>query len=324
MMRRDQTLNDDILLEPGVAPELVFSGAFYTQGPAEGTDGRIYFCDVTATFRSGMAAGNIWVFDPATFDCRILRSPSGMASSIKFDAAGRMLVATGADFGSRAIIRTDLHTGRSHLVAALHGGRPFNAPSDLVIDRNQRIYFTDPRYFGHEPIEQPVFGVYRIDTDGTVSLILADVSKPKSIDLSPDQKTLYVVEHDIRMLDRRLPATVPMRDVGDMRILAYDLDDGVPSRQRVFVDYNGEKGADGITVDAKGNIYAAVQSRTRPGLRVYSPSGEPLAEVELPQVPSNCTLVAQSWGSYLYITAGSGLYRIKTRIAPISPTREMQ
>ena len=83
-----------------------------------------------------------------------------------------------------------------------------------------------------------------------------------------------MVEHDIRILDRRHGA-VPTRDKGEMRILADDLEDGVAANQRVLVDYGDEKGADGIAVDNAGNIYAAVQSATRPGVRVYNPSRPP-------------------------------------------------
>ena len=299
----------------GAKVERVFAEGFYTEGPAEGPDGRIYFCDITPTFLSGMAAGNIWAFNPATSATGLVRSPSGMASGIKFDADGRMVIAGGADFGCRSVIRTDLASGRSHILAGLYTGRPFNAPNDLVIDRQGHIYFTDPRYFGHEPIEQPVFGVYRIDPDGTVQLILADVSKPNGIDMSPDQRILYVVEHDIRILDRRHGA-VPTRDKGEMRILADDLEDGVAANQRVLVDYGDEKGADGIAVDNAGNIYAAVQSATRPGVRVYNPSGLSLAEIATPETPSNVALMARNGRTWLYITASTGLYRVETRIPP--------
>lgn len=299
----------------GAKIERVFAEGFYTEGPAEGPDGRIYFCDITPTFLSDMAAGNIWAFNPDTGATDLVRSPSGMASGIKFDAAGRMVIACGADFGCRSIIRTDLASGRSHILAGLYNGRPFNAPNDLAIDRQGRIYFTDPRYFGHEPIEQPVFGVYRIDPDGTVQLILADVSKPNGIDISPDQRILYVVEHDIRILDRRL-GSAPTRDKGEMRILAYDLEDGVAANQRVLVDYGDEKGADGIAVDNAGNIYAAVQSNTRPSVRVYTPAGLPLAAIETPETPSNVALIARNGRTWLYITASTGLYRVETQIAP--------
>jgi gluconolactonase len=301
------------IVTPGAEIEKVFGEGFYTEGPAEGPDGRIYFCDITPTFRSEMAAGNIWAYDPAGGRSQIFRSPSGMASGVKFDSQGRMVIAGGADFGCRSIIRTNLQSGRSHILAGLYNGRPFNAPNDLVIDRHGAIYFTDPRYFGHEPIEQPVFGVYRIDPDGGVHLILADISKPNGIDLSPDQNVLYVVEHDIRVLDRRY-APVPSRHIGDMRILAYDLEYGAASNQRVLVDYHGEKGADGIAVDLAGNIYAAVQSAERPGVRVYNSAGVQIAEMGVPEIPSNLTLVTRKGTTTLYITASKSLYRLSTQI----------
>lgn len=300
----------------GARLEKLFGDAFWAEGPALGPDGRVYFCDITTTFRTGMAAGNLWVFDPNTNATTIFRSPSGMASGIKFDDRGRMVVAGGADHGMRSVIRTDLESGRSQILAGSYGGRSFNAPNDLVIDRGGRIYFTDPRYFGHEPIEQPVFGVYRIDPDLSVHLLLADVSKPNGIDISPDGKTLYVVEHDIRILDRRI-SNVPVRDMGEMRILAYDLaPDGSATNQRVFVDYGAEKGADGIAIDAEGNVYAAVMSKSRPGIRIYAPSGDEIAYIPTPETPANCTLVPRSHGADLYVTATTGLYRIATRIPP--------
>jgi gluconolactonase len=312
-VKPDPESPEDPILFPGTTLESLFDGGFYTEGPAVGPDGRIYFCDITPTFLSNMAAGNIWAYDPTDGSTALIRSPSGMASGIQFDAAGRMVIAGGADFGCRAIIRTDLKTGRSHILAGLYHGKPFNSPNDLVIDRGGRIYFTDPRYFGHEPIEQPVFGVYRMDPDGSVQLLLADVSKPNGIELSPDEKTLYVVEHDIRILDRRF-SDVPIRDSGEMRILAYDLKEGVARNQRTLVDYGAEKGADGIAVDSAGNIYAAVQSRQRPGIRIYSARGDLITAIELPAAPSNVALCTRNKQTYLYITAANGLYRLATRV----------
>ena len=87
-------------------------------------------------------------------------------------------------------------TGKSDIIAGLYEGKPFNSPNDLTIDEQGRIYFTDPRYVGHEPVEQPVMGVYRIDTDGSVHLVIADSGKPNGIAVSPDQKTLYVGSND--------------------------------------------------------------------------------------------------------------------------------
>jgi gluconolactonase len=301
------------IVAPGAVLERLFGGGFWTEGPAVGPDGRIYFCDITMTFATGMEAGNIWVFDPASRKTSIFRSPSGMAAGIKFDREGRMIVTQGADFGARSVIRTDLKTGKTTIIAGLYKGRPFNAPNDLDIDDHGRIYFTDPRYLGYEPIEQPVFGVYRIDTDDSVHLILADVAKPNGIAVSPDQKTLYIAENDFLLTDRRIEK-VPQRN-GFMRLLAYDLaPDGTASNQRVLADYGKEAGPDGLAVDVKGNVYAAVGAASRRGIRVYTPAGQEIAYIPVPDesAVTNVALATRDGRTYLYITAKKGLYRIET------------
>ena len=147
------------ILRPGAAVEQVFTGSFWAEGPAFGPDGMNYFCDITMTFRTGRAAGNIVRHDLRTGETTVFRSPSGMAAGIEFGSRSRMLCTCGADFGSRGVVRTDMTTGRSTILAGLHNGRPFNAPNDLDIDDQDRVSFTDPRYLGHEPFERPVFGV---------------------------------------------------------------------------------------------------------------------------------------------------------------------
>lgn len=297
------------ILRPGARVERVFDGSFWAEGPALGPDGMVYFCDITMTFRTCNAAGNIFRHDPRTGETTVFRSPSGMAAGIKFDSLGRMICTCGADFGSRCVIRTDMRTGRSAILAGLYGGRPFNAPNDLDIDDRDRVYFTDPRYFGHEPVEQPVFGVYRIDTDDVVSLVLADVARPNGIAVGPGGRSLFVVEHDFLRADRRI-ADVPVRN-GPMRLLRYDLSkDGVPSDQQVFVDYGDESGADGIAFDAAGRLYAAVRSAVRPGVRVYDPDGREVAEIVVPETPTNIAFVPGPDGPWLYIAAERGLYRV--------------
>jgi gluconolactonase len=160
-----------------------------------------------------------------------------------------------------------------------------------------------------------VFGVYRVDPDGTVALIAADVSKPNGIALSADEKTLYVAENDIGMLDVRVRQSGLPTRLGAMRILAYDLDGaGKVSNPRVFVDYGNQAGADGIIVDRDGNIYAAVQMAKGYGVRVYNPSGTEIAALPTPIRPTNVTLATRNGKTSLYITAGTTLYRIATTV----------
>jgi gluconolactonase len=109
--------------------------------------------------------------------------------------------AKGADFGGRRIIRTNMKTGVAEIIAGLYNGKPFNAPNDISIDVQGRIYFSDPRYLGREPVMLGAMAVYRIDPDGSVHRILADAGKPNGVAVSPDQKSLYVVSNDNGALD---------------------------------------------------------------------------------------------------------------------------
>lgn len=310
--------NPGPIFAPNAQLETLFDKGFWLEGPAAAPDGKIYVSDITMTFRTDMTAGRIWSYDPATGRIALFRSPSGMANGIKFDASGGMIVAQGADFGGRAVMRIDMESGQARILAGLYRGRPFNAPNDLDIDGQQRIYFTDPRYFGHEPIEQPVNGVYRIEPDGSVKLVLADIARPNGIAFAPDGRTLYVAEHDFLLADRRIDS-VPQR-LGAMNLLAYDVDaNGMPSGRRVLVAYVGEQGADGIAVDAAGNIYAAVFSANRPGVRVYNPQGDEIAYLPTPNRPTNVELASHGGKTHLYITAAAHLYRAEVLTRPRGP-----
>src|SRR5262249_12827208 len=149
-------------------------------------------------------------------------------------------------------------------------GRRLNSPNDITIDEKGRIYFSDPRYLGHEPIDQPVQAVYRIDTDGTLSRIITDAGKPNGVCVSPDQKTLYVVSNDNGHwgIDR-FPKDAPARK-GLMALLAYDLaSDGSAKFRKILVNYAPQDGPDGLCADKEGNLYVAVRDETRPGICVY-------------------------------------------------------
>jgi len=301
---------DPSIVAPGATLERLFGDGFFTEGPAQAPDGSVYFSDITFVRTSGYQAGHIWRWDPRTKATAVFRSPSGMSNGMVFDAQGRLVVAEGAGFGGRRITRTDMKTGKSVIVAGLFNGHPFNSPNDLVLDARGRIYFTDPRYSGWEPIEQPVQGVYRIDLDGRVSLIVANAGKPNGIAVSPDQATLYVAAHDDGAFGELAPETPAAP--GRMALLAYDLaPDGSAKFRRTVVDFS-PAGPDGIGVDRDGNIYCAVQGE-RQGIRVYSPAGKELAYIPTPESPTN---VKFGWAGgpdaqTLFITAGKSLYRVR-------------
>ena len=305
------------IVPAGAKVEKIFdAGVVLTEGVAVAPDGTVYFSDITFSHVSkdkngAIEAGHIWKFDPKTLKATIFRSPSGMSNGIKFDAKGDMIVAEGADFGGRRVIRTDMKTGKSYIIAGLFEGRRFNSPNDITIDEKGRIYFSDPRYLGHEPIEQPVQAVYRIDTDGSIHRIITDAGKPNGVCISPDQKTLYVVSNDNGTTGiGRLPADVPTHK-GQMALLAYDLAaDGSAKFRKVFANYAPQDGPDGLCSDVEGNLYVAVRDETRPGIYVYSPMGKELAYIKT-EIPTNVGFGRGAESSTLYITAGKSLYRIR-------------
>ncbi len=284
-------------------PVKVFDGGFFTEGPAVGKDGCVYFSDQTFTSETDMEAGIIWKYDPRKDTTVVFRSPSGMSNGILFDQKGSMIVCEGADFGGRMIIRTDMTTGISKIIAGLYNGKPFNSPNDLTTDRKGQIYFTDPRYTGHESVDQPVMGVYKIEADNNIKLIIDDIPMPNGIALSPDEKTLYVgcnYEGD----ENNKPVSA---------IYSYNIsNDASITLNKELIRLKEDAGPDGIKTDSRGKIFVAVRDEENPQIKIYESNGNLIDSLSLPEVPSNLAFTPS--GSELYISAGSSLYHIPLNI----------
>src|SRR5439155_22063403 len=132
----------------------------FTEGPAYGPGGKVYFSDI---------GNRIMVFDPATGKTAVFRDPSGRANGLDFDAKGRLVACEGANTGGNRRITITEKDGTVRVLADKWQGKRFNSPNDLTIDTKGRVYFTDPRYVGDEPRELDNESVYRINADGTVT-----------------------------------------------------------------------------------------------------------------------------------------------------------
>ncbi len=311
---------DPSFIPPDSTLELLVNGKdlgiIFTEGAAVSCDGKVYFSDITFTAvsktpRGGLLAGVIWMYDPDTKETQVFRSPSGMSNGIKFDADCNMINAEGADYGGRRIIRTNMQTGVAEVIAGLYDGKPFNAPNDITIDEADRIYFSDPRYLGHEPVMQATMAVYRIDTDGTVHRVITDAGKPNGVAISPDQKTLYVVSNDNGALDFTRLGEGEGSYKGRMALLAYDVSpDGSAKFRKELVNYLPEDGPDGLVMDTEGNLWVAARDASRPGIYAYTPDGEEKAYIPTP-IPTNVGFGRGNKSNILYITAANNLYQIK-------------
>jgi gluconolactonase len=75
-----------------------------------------------------------------------------------------------------------------------------------------------------------------------------------------------------------------------------------------------DTGADGITLDVKGNVYIT----TNLGVQIFSPAGSALGLISFPEQPANVTFAGADRKT-MYVTARTGLYRITMPIPGLAP-----
>lgn len=263
----------------------VAGGCKFTEGPAFSPTGDLFFSDIENNRIMKLdAAGTVKEF----------RRPSGRANGIVFDHQGRLVMCQGGGpGGGRKVARLE-KDGSETTLAASYGGKKLIAPNDLCIDRRGRIYFTDP-YYGPPAVKsQPTSGVYIIDSAGKVRLLLKDLLKPNGIVMALDGRHLYV------------------SDRGTQELLSYRVgeDGGLSGRTPVY-NFSPDRGIDGMCLDAAGNIFGAAGKGKTTGLFVISPKGKLLLHRPMPEFSTNVTFGGKD-GKELYLTASSGVYRMKT------------
>ena len=93
--------------------------------------------------------------------------------------------------------------------------------------------------------------------------------------------------------------------------------DGSLGTGEMFFDMTsapGEEALDGIKVDQAGNVYVSGPG----GAWIISPEARHLGTIKAPELPANFAW-GDADGRTLYMTARSGLYRIRTAIPGIRP-----
>lgn len=296
---------DPSIIPPDAKLELLWNDGEFTEGVAVARDGKVYFSDIAIEAKN---PGRIMKFDPATGKTTVHVADSGQSNGLFFDAKGKLLAACGANIGLRGLFEVT-SDGRMKAIVDKFEGKRFNSPNDLVIHPSGRVYFSDPRYVGKEPLELDHMSVFRVDPDGTVHRATTDIRKPNGVILSPDAKTLYVAETDngsTGLEPTGTPAKAPR-----MTLNAFPIQpDGSLGGKRVLIDFGQGTGTDGMTTDTDGRIYCAIRKDERHGIVVYSPSGQELAYIPTEPLPTNCTFGTGKESKVLYVTAGKGLYRI--------------
>ena len=94
-------------------------------------------------------------------------------------------------------------------------------------------------------------------------------------------------------------------DIEDRKIWRYDIHpDGTLKNKNYFAPH----GSDGMTIDNRGNIYLTMGK-----VWVYSPEGELISEIDLPEHPSNICFGGKN-RDILFITARSSVYTLKMNV----------
>jgi gluconolactonase len=256
----------------------VAAGFAFTEGPAWDGTALLYFTDIpNARIHTVNAAGETAVFV----------EESGPCNGLMFNREGELVA---CNMGGE-LVAWNVATKEKRVLAGEFEGKRFNAPNDLVIDAAGGIYFTDPMFRAPQPLPQEVQAVYYRNADGKVTRVVGDAPAPNGVLLSRDEKSLYVLPSMSAEM-QAYPVEGPGQ-LGEMRVFCKVKNP--PGRDR--------GGCDGATIDEHGNLYLT----TALGVQVFSPSGEALGVIEVPEQPSNCTFGGAD-GKTLYVTARTSLY----------------
>jgi gluconolactonase len=270
----------ETIIKKGAVVEKLADGFEFTEGPAVDKKGSIYFTDqpndriMIYNFKTGLS---------------VFMQPAGRANGLYLDKKG-YLWACADEKNQVWRISPDK---KVEIITGTYDDKPYNGPNDIWITSTGHIYFTDPfyvrKYWDHTNMPQDKECVYYIKPDlKTVVRIVEDMRGPNGIVSTPDGGKIYIA------------------DIKGNKTWSYTVNpDGSLTDKTLFC----EMGSDGITIDSEGNLYL-----TGRGVTVFDKTGKKLGNISLPERSATNVCFGDKNRKSLIITAGKGLYRIKTRV----------
>ncbi|MEP6738001.1 MAG: SMP-30/gluconolactonase/LRE family protein [Chryseolinea sp.] len=244
------TETPDTLRATTIVPEGTFTSG--VEGPAVDSAGNLYVVNFGKE-------GTVGVLNIKEIPSLFLTLPEGsVGNGIRFDSHGNMFI---ADYPKHNILKVDMATRKISVYAY---ESKMNQPNDVAIDDQDRLYASDPNW------KEGTGKLWRIDTNGKVMLLEDSMGTTNGIEVSPDNKRLYVNESVQRT------------------VWVYDLSgDGNLSNKRTLLTFP-DFGMDGMRCDKDGNLYIARHGKGT--VAVVNPDGKILHEVYLNgKNPSNVT-----------------------------------
>lgn len=293
----------DKLVAPGATIEVLAGGFDWSEGPVwVKKEGYLLFSDIPPNkIMKWSPKDGLSVFKEKvgyTGEAPFTGTEPG-TNGLMLDSKGLLTMCC---HGDRVVKRMNAD-GKLEVIAKEYNGKRFNSPNDLIFKSNGDIYFTDPPYGLPKQYDDPAreldwCGVYRLSTDGKITLLTKEMTRPNGIGFSPDEKTLYVAQSDPAAAIWKAFPVKADGTLGESR----QLHDATS-----LVGKDGFKGLpDGLAVDRDGRLWA-----TGPGgVLVLTPEGKLLGRLNTGEATANCKFGDD--GSTLYITADMYLCRVKT------------
>lgn len=248
-------------------PELFTPANSFTsgaEGPAVDKEGNVYAVNYERQ-------GTIGKITPDGNSSIFIELPNGsIGNGIRFNSQGDMFI---ADYTNHNILKVSMATRQ----LSVYAHEPtMNQPNDIAIDSKDRFYASDPNW------KESTGNLWRIDAGGKFTLLEKGMGTTNGIEVSPDEKTLYVNESAQR------------------KVWAYDLSQkGEISNKRLLIQFP-DFGMDGMRCDQKGNLY--ITRHGKGTIAVVSPKGKLIHEITLGgKRPSNIAFGGKD-GKRIYIT----------------------
>ena len=278
---------------PGVVAEGTKVQLIQTWDPSLGGEGPVAMPDGSVLF-SQQNARKIIRVDKTGMVSTYLDTAPNQVLALAYDLKGR-LIGTHRGQPTGVVVLTPMRS----TLADTFEGQPFGRPNDLVVDRKGGVYFTDnsgPRPGQPPPPAGSKPGIYYIKPDGQVLRVSDALPQPNGIQLSPDEKVMYVgagAASFVTALDVQADARVI-----NPRDFAQVSEPGVPG------------GADGMAMDTAGRLYVAANG----GIKVFSPrGGQPLGTIPMSVKPSNLAFAGPDRKTLFVVSARGALYKIVTQ-----------
>ncbi|MDZ7720993.1 MAG: SMP-30/gluconolactonase/LRE family protein [Balneolaceae bacterium] len=273
-----QTESNESLFEDG--PELITTGYQFTEGPYWHPDGYLIFSDIPAN--------TVYKWTPGSPDTEVYIDSSGNSNGITAMPDGTLILAQHA--GKVSMVNENMELVP---LAEEYNGMRLNSPNDAVVRSDGLIYFTDPTFgVSDEDQELDITGVYRINSDTTLTLLYEEIALPNGIAFSPDESYLYVADSENGQITR-----FDLLENGDVEN---------PTEFANIGAMTDMGGADGMTVDADGRLYTTGPN----GLIVFDSQGNQLEQIEFDQQVTNVTFGGAD-GNELFITSMDDVYRVR-------------